>query len=207
MVDLTATSLAEIVFSLLESTLGATIDAPMAEQLLTGMVSETRSFKTGNVTPHALATASKLMQLGADRETIIRHLYRTRSIAALKLWGEALQHLRIEPGTGLVVSTITREMFVRSGAEEHELPDIIPDLISNTPAAELILLIYEYTTNNGTTEIRAILVSESSHNALTLVERFHPHGNKKEALFALPDTPLAAAEETIVKTITEQRKK
>jgi hypothetical protein len=81
------------------------------------------------------------MNLGADRAKIIKHLFGTKSISSLKIWGEALTHMESSPNLGFVWTTITREDFARAGATEDELKELIDELVNNSPEAKLILLL------------------------------------------------------------------
>jgi len=46
----------------------ANFDSNVSTCLLTGMIAKTHSFKTANINPYTLNLASKLMDMGADRE-------------------------------------------------------------------------------------------------------------------------------------------
>ncbi|MCK4554422.1 DHH family phosphoesterase, partial [Candidatus Parcubacteria bacterium] len=92
-IQLTAVATTEILFSLFDSYSRDLIDENIATCLLAGMISKTRSFKTPNITPNALLSASQLISLGARREEIVNQFYRSRSLNVLKLWGRVLARL------------------------------------------------------------------------------------------------------------------
>lgn len=194
-IDLTVASTAEVVFDLLKKIGEEFIDAPIATALLAGMIAETRSFKHDNVKPHTLATAGKLMAMGADREKIVANLFRTRSIASLKLWGHALTHIQHDTRIGLVWSTITRDDFVRCGATEIDLKDIIDELIGTSPEAKLTLLLHEHA---DTPEmIHGIFRVHTAKDAKKLLEPYHTEGTRSEVSFQLHGKTLKQAEEEI----------
>lgn len=141
-VDITCTSVAEVVHMIFNEA-RADIKQPIANLLLTGMIAATQSFKLNSVNARTLQTASALIALGADRELIVQHLYRQRSVAALKLWGAVLSHLQTDPQQPLMWSTLTREDFARAGANEHDLNDLIDELIYTAPNVKVFSLIYE----------------------------------------------------------------
>lgn len=202
LVDLTATSLSEIVFNILEKEESA-IDETIATCLLTGMMSQTNGFKTANVTPETLNRAGRLMVLGADREKIVRHLYRTRSVAALKLWGQALANLQYDRATGLVWATLTRESFTRAGAEANDLKDLNNELIAGSPEAKICLLLFE-NPDLAQGGVRGWLTTGNDYDARQLVSNLQPFGDKKTAGFLLNNKNLKEAEEI---TLEEIRKK
>ena len=203
-VDITATSTAEVVYGLLKQLGEEYIDEHVATALLTGMIAATHSFKAPNVKPHTLATAGKLMSIGANRDYIVQNLYRTRTVAALKLWGKALAHLEHDKRIGLVSSTITRDDFVRSGAEEHDLKDIIDELISNSPEAKLILLLHEHPKAADESIIHGMLSVEAHQDAMKLLAAWKPTGNKKQASFVVVGKTLKQVEEEVVAEIKKQ---
>lgn len=201
-VDLAATSTCETVYKMLETIDAGAIDEKIATMLLTGMISQTRSFKTPSVNPFTLNLASKLINLGADREKIIHHLYRTRSISALKLWGAALTNLKIERDTGLVYTTITTGDFSRAGASEHDLNDLVTELISNSPEAKMILLLHESLGEKN--KIRGLLTVDKEYDAAGLMKKYNSKGGKRSTEFFLENSTLIDAENNIISDIKSQ---
>src|SRR3989344_1261007 len=205
LLDLAVVSTAEVVFDLLRQLGEEYIDASVATALLTGLIARTRSFKSDNIKPHTLATAAKLMILGADREKIVTHLFRTRSVAALKLWGQALTHLQHDSKIGLIWSTITRDDFVRCGATEADLKDIIDELISNSPAAKLTLLLHEHIETPQT--IHGLFRAHTATaDAKLLLQPFTAEGNKQEASFKVFGKGLKTVEDEVVKHLQNSLK-
>jgi phosphoesterase RecJ-like protein len=199
-IDITATSTVELIYNLITEIGAEYLTEELATALLTGLISKTQSFKSENVTPNTLEIAGKLMNLGADRDYIVDNLYRTRSLEELKLWGQALAHLESNADTGLVWTTITREDFVRAGAKEDDIKEIIEELIKTSPQAELILLLYEDPEDDG--KVKGILSVDKIYNAKQLLKPFSPNGNKHQAYFKL-DKPLKDAEQEVTKRINE----
>ena len=90
-----ASSTAEIVLQLLE-VLAVSLDADTATALLTGIVADTRGFRTNNVTPQVMEAALRLMKAGASLPYVALHALDTRSTAAIRLWGVALSQLQVD---------------------------------------------------------------------------------------------------------------
>ena len=195
-VELNATSISEIIYKTMVKISEPDIDADIATFLLTGMISQTQSFKTANVSPTTLATASKLITLGADREKIVKNLYRTKSVASMRIWGTALTHIENDPQLGLVWTTITREDFARAGATEEELKDLTDELIQNSPEAKIVLLLYENT--QGENKIHGFLCAGKHHDAKTLLQGYQPEGNKKTASFVISGKNIKDVETEVI---------
>ncbi len=200
LVDITATSVAETLTHVLKQIDEAACDTGVATALLTGMVAATHSFKNANVTPQALQLASNLIKQGAERETVIHHLYHAHSLTTLKLWGHALTHLQNDGETGLVWASLTRDDFVRSGASEQDLYGIIEELINNSPEAKVTALFYESTLPNSNT-IHCLVSSGKHANASELLKSFNPTGDKKQASIVLTEKTLKEAETIVLSVI------
>jgi bifunctional oligoribonuclease and PAP phosphatase NrnA len=198
-VELNATSVSEIIYKIMAQLSESHIDADIATALLAGMIGQTQSFKTTSVTPHTLNTASQLMNLGADREKIVKHLYRTKTISSLKIWGEALTHMESDPNLGLMWTTITREDFARAGATEDELKELIDELVNNSSEAKLILLLYENT--KGENKVHGFLSVDKQRDAKMLLQTFQPEGNKKTASFTMVNKTIKEVELQVVEKI------
>ncbi len=102
---------------------GLEITLPVADALLTGILTDTLGFRTSNVTPHALRLAADLMERGANLpELYMRGLVR-RSLAAARYWGAGLSRLRYEDG--IIWSTLTLEDRQRAGYAANDDADLI----------------------------------------------------------------------------------
>ncbi|HRY36521.1 MAG TPA: DHH family phosphoesterase [Candidatus Magasanikbacteria bacterium] len=200
--EITATSNCEVIFNTLTKINETLIDKDIATSLLTGMIAQTKSFKTPNVTPYTLNLASKLMNLGADRELIVQNLYRTKTLSILKLWGQALTKLQNIHDIGLFWTAITIEDFNKAGAREDDLKDIIGELISNSPEAKAVLLLYE----NKDNEISGILNTEKEFDAMNLLQKFTPTGNRKQANFKISGKNIKQAENEVIEELKKKMK-
>lgn len=198
-VDLTATSCAEVCHDLINELYPEMMDAEMATLFLTGMIAKTKSFKTRNVTPKTLNTASILIEKGARREEIVSHLYRTRSISTLRLWGRALARLKHDAAHQLVWTLLSQQDFLHAGAHDEDLAEVIDELITSSPDAEIALLLYE----DHRRDIHGILRTNPPHHATQLLKEFQPVGNHEEAHIELTQMNLVEAERNILNALTK----
>jgi phosphoesterase RecJ-like protein len=95
LVDALASSTAEIVFRLLEA-MTIPLDEDIAMCLLTGIVTDTRGFRTNNVTIETMEAALRLMRAGASLRVITQRVLDRRSVSAMRLWGAALATAQID---------------------------------------------------------------------------------------------------------------
>lgn len=202
-VDLTATATSEIIYSLIVVLGEDLIDENIATCIYTGMTDKTRSFKSQNITPETLNIASKLIQLGADREKIVTCLYRTKSIQTLKLWGRALTRIQLDPKLKLVWATLSLADFDKAGANINNLNGLIDEIIMETPQAETIVLFLE----TGDQTITTRVYTTHRVNALGITKTFSPNGNKQYSSFSIKDKRLAEAEREIIEAIKTELEK
>ena len=202
MVETESTSSSEIIYKILKQIDAGNIKDTLATYLLAGIISKTKNFKSGNITPYTLSIASELMNLGGDRDTIIKHLFYHRSIPSLKIWGKALSHLQNDPSIGLIWTSITRDDLVRSGASGEDVSEVIYEMLVNSPEAEIIVLLHEKIDSN----IIHGLILTTTTNALTLAAEFNPQGNKRKAIIQVHDKTLKEVEEELIQNIQKKFK-
>ncbi len=119
------------------------IDEDVATLLLTGIITDTGSFQHSNTSPEAFEVAAELLDRGARQQEIIKHLFKTKSLATLKLWGKVLSKITYEESSKLVYSTISLADLSETGAKSDDSGGIIDELMSNAPASEVVMLLKE----------------------------------------------------------------
>ncbi len=147
LVQLSATSCSEIVLDLVNKFEASLIDETIATQLLAGIIVETNSFQHIRTTPQTFLKASQLIGLGAKQQDIISHLYKTKSLGFLKVWGRALARLKQEADLGLVYSALNKTDIEKSGATEIDIEMIIKEMVAQLGFAKLFMFLVESDAN------------------------------------------------------------
>lgn len=98
-------STAEILYSFFTHTRFA-IDARVATQLLTGIYTDTDAFSNLGTTPESLRVSAELLKRGADFRDITAYTMHNKTITSLKLWGRALERLRVDAQKGIATTVI-----------------------------------------------------------------------------------------------------
>ena len=207
LIDITASTTAEIVFSLLNDMKPEMIDRQIANSLLTGIIADTKSFTTNNVKPQTFSTASELIKLGADRNFIVRNLQQNKTISTFKLWGQALSQLQCDPEHNIVWTIITHEDFKRSGASKEDLPEIIDELISNSPSADIIAVLYEDDDPDRLGHTYALVKIIPHYHATEMMKGFDAKGDHETTSFTMKNTTLKEAEKKVIDHIKQEIKK
>jgi nanoRNase/pAp phosphatase (c-di-AMP/oligoRNAs hydrolase) len=183
-VDLNAVSTTEVLCGLFDTWNRNLISADIATALLAGMIAKTKSFRTQNVTPKTLTTASQLIAMGARREEIVHGLWRTRSVATLKLWGRALSRLKQDGTSCLVWAGITTQDLIETGASVSALEDVIDELIAYAPEAKVITFVTEGEQKSG---LSILVHANAPYSAAELTRQFGATGTRERASFELKE--------------------
>jgi phosphoesterase RecJ-like protein len=115
-VDFTAVATSEMILELVE-TMGISLDADIAACLLTGIVTDTRSFRTSNTSPKVMAAVIRLMETGVSLAEIANHVFGHRPLATVRLWAQAFSEAHLDGR--ILWSVITQEMRAQSGYESN----------------------------------------------------------------------------------------
>jgi nanoRNase/pAp phosphatase (c-di-AMP/oligoRNAs hydrolase) len=145
LIDPTAASATEVLYAWFKQNneWRERISADMATLLLTGLITDTRSFQNPNTTPRSLEIAAELLERGARQQEIIQHIYKTKPLSTLKVWGRALNRIQIDPSARIVWSTVSREDLQEMDADSRETHGILDELISTIPDADVHVLFTE----------------------------------------------------------------
>lgn len=196
-VDLTATSTAEILVSLMESLAREKplIDEDIATALLTGIITDTGSFQNANTTPKSLTVAAQLVAAGGRQQEIIRHIFKTKPLSTLKLWGRILEKVSFDESSRFIWSKITRADFIESGASDTETSGVIDELLKSAPEIDFALLLVERADGlHGS--LRAV---GSGVDVSAIAKLFGGGGHEAAAAFQIPGASLEKEEEILGK--------
>ena len=119
------------------------MDEHIATSLLTGIIAETNSFQHAKTTPRAFLKASQLIAQGGKHQEIIRELYKTKSIALLKLWGRALARLKEVPELSVVYSLVNHSDIEKTSSKPEDVFGVMKELVASLAGAKIILFLAE----------------------------------------------------------------
>lgn len=142
LIDTTAASATEVLYDWFthESDYKDKITPDIATLLLTGLITDTRSFQNPNTTPRSLEVAAELLERGARQQEIVQHIYKTKPLSTLKIWGRALHRIQMDSAAGIVWSAISKEDLAEMEATPKETSGILDELISTIPDADIHVL-------------------------------------------------------------------
>ncbi len=106
------------------------ISPDMATNLMTGIVTDTGSFKYPNTTSHCMHVAAALLESGASLRQIIEQVYMTRSLPSVKILGNVLAGMNTACDGQLAWATVPYSMFAESGATDEDTEGIVNEMLA-----------------------------------------------------------------------------
>lgn len=203
-VDIMASSTTEMIMPILEELSKEEgvelIDEDVATLLLAGIITDTGSFQNANTTPKAFDDAAKLVAYGARQQEIIQNVYKTKQLSQLKLWGRVLSKIQTDAKYHIVWSTVSQQDFKETESTEDQTGDIIDELMTNAPEAEIVVLIKER--SNGVIS-GSVRTTTPLLDASKIAELFNGGGHARAAGFTMEGINLRDAEYKIINSIKE----
>ncbi|MFA7286098.1 MAG: DHH family phosphoesterase [Patescibacteria group bacterium] len=181
LVDAGASAAAVLAYDLIKLG-GWIIDRDMATAILAGIVADTGNFSNGGTTIRALEVAAHCYATGAESRLVIRALYNSKPVNALKLWGEILSRLTKHERLGIASTVILDDDFEKYAIDEESTEGLANFLngLSDVKAA----LILKQLPNN---EIRGSLrTTRDDVNVGKLAQALGGGGHRKAAGFTIP---------------------
>lgn len=205
LIDLKSVATSQVVYNFLKNNFDE-ISSDISTLLLSGVMTKTRAFKSSSITPDVLAVTSELISLGADRETVVKNLYQSKSLSTLKLWGRVLARLQQDASIKLVWSLISHEDFVKSGANIKDVHSAVEEIITSIPDSEIIVILFEKpdSLKEKDFKICAQIFTKSNYDSKELTRAFSSQGAKDFAEFCLDSSNLVEAEKIVVDEIRKQ---
>ncbi|HOZ36221.1 MAG TPA: hypothetical protein PLR18_00085 [bacterium] len=198
-IDLNISSCSELILALIADEHQELLDAPMATNLLAGLIAKTDNFRLPSITPETLHTASSLLRAGADQSFIINNLNKNKTISALNLWGRVLARLKQDTHYKLAWSLISQTDFQKSGGSIDDLHGVVSELISRSPLVNITVLLYEQPDG----AIAGQIYTSANYNALDLAAPWQGSGHKNQASFTLSERQLILAEQLVINQLRE----
>lgn len=171
------------------------ITPKIAECLLTGIVTDTGSFRYPNTTPHSLHLAARLLEMGASLPRITEEVYMKRQEAALRILGEAIHRLKTSHKGRLAWVVLTEQLMREVGAQDEHTEGIVNELLS-IDTVEIAVVIRE----GQSGRFKASLRSRGTLDVAQVAQSFGGGGHKNAAGLTL-DPPADLAEQILIQAL------
>jgi len=182
-VDTSAAATAEMVSELIgEMAIPLSLD--LATCLLTGIVTDTRGFRTSTTTIRTMSIATRLMQAGASLSGICDLALERRPLAVIRLWADVLASLQLR---GRVIwSAITGEMRALHGLTMDDDVGGLASFLLSTPEADIAVVFDERPSGKVDVGLRSVVGVDVATVAVQLGGGGHPQASGCTLTGALP---------------------
>jgi len=183
-----ASSTAEVVHAFFAANL-VEVTKPMATCLMTGLLTDTSNFSNPATTVKSLEIASELLLKGVSIRDITRRLMRNKPVAALKLWGLALERLRWDAENRTATTAIFRKDLETHPVDDEHLEGL-SNFLNHILKADVVLVLKE--THDG--KVKGSYRSATDVDVAELAKKHGGGGHKKAAGFTVAGTIAESAE-------------
>ncbi len=188
MVDVHAPATCEVVHQFYVAN-GIIPSKEAATNLLCGIAFDTTIFFNEGTNSRALDAASDLLLHGARAQDVIRMMFRNRSVAALRIWGTALERLREHEELGSISTCLTRKDLEEAGVTDEEV-DGLSDFLNVVVNADTMFVLRETKTGDVKVSMRT-----STQNVAAVAKAFGGGGHVKAAGFTVPNAHLVCGKD------------
>ncbi|MDX9970946.1 MAG: bifunctional oligoribonuclease/PAP phosphatase NrnA [Candidatus Gracilibacteria bacterium] len=120
---------------------GFKFDSDVSTCLLSGLYSDTGSFKHSNTDSRAYEVAFSLMNSGGIVSDLSKTLFNTKKIKSLKIWAKAFENAFLTENN-VLVSVITYKDLIKTGTSPEDLSGVI-EYLNMVPGVSYSLLLFE----------------------------------------------------------------
>jgi bifunctional oligoribonuclease and PAP phosphatase NrnA len=154
----------------------AKINKNIADCLLTGIITDTGNFLYPSTSERTVKIASEMMLYGAQYPRIFEMSMRNKSLPGMKLWGKAINNLKINTEYNFACTVLSKEDLLECSADDSELEGV-SGFLSNLEGVNGLLLLREM--EDGT--IKGSLRSNKEKIDISKLAMFLGGGGHKKA--------------------------
>jgi phosphoesterase RecJ-like protein len=174
-IDSAASATCLMLYRLFEK-IGLTIDKRVATCLLTGIITDTGSFRFRNSDAASLAAASHLVELGADLALVNDEVWNRRPSSQIRLLEKAFQHLSYSEDCRLAMTYLGLDDFRQAKAEDEDSEGIASE-IARIQSVDVAAVFREPEANH----VRVSVRSRGDIDVAAVCRRFEGGGHKNAA--------------------------
>jgi phosphoesterase RecJ-like protein len=184
-----------VILTRLFQAIGAEITSDMATCLLTGIVTDTGSFRFRNTTPDALSISAFLLEQGGDLNQISEEVFQSKPLSSAKLLGNVLNTMKLACDDRLAWSSLSYEDFTRTGAKDEDTEGFVNEMLFIT-SVQIAILLREPKPGR----VRVSIRSRGNYDVAEAARDFGGGGHKNAAGCVF-DLPLKEVEEVLVRRL------
>ncbi len=195
-IDQTAAATCAILARLLLE-MDAEITPEMATCLLTGIVTDTGSFRFRNTNAEALMLASRLLEAGGNIGLVSEEIFQRKPLAAVRLLGFLLETMTLEVQNRVAWGQMTHDQFQLVGAKDEDTEGFVNEMLSIS-SVEIAALFRETKPD----WVRVSLRSRGKHDVAAVAREFGGGGHHNAAGCSF-DMPISEVVSLVVPRMRE----
>lgn len=174
-VDTSAPATAHILTRLLIE-LEAEISPAMATCLLTGIVTDTGSFRFRNTTPEALSLGAFLLEHGGDITLVNEEVFQSKTLSSVRLLGYALEKMKLGAHEQIAWTTLSAHDFEAADARDEDTEGFVNELLFIT-SVQIAAILREPKPG----KVRCSLRSRGDYDVAEVARHFGGGGHRNAA--------------------------
>lgn len=173
--------------------LEAPISPEIATCLLTGIVTDTGSFRFRNTTAEALSLSAMLLDHGGDIGTIGEEIFQSKTLGSVRLLGRVLGNMQLESEDRIAWSALTFDDFQDSEASDEDTEGFVNELLA-IDTVKIAALLRESKPGRTRVSLRA----RREYDVAAVARVFGGGGHVNAAGCTFETTPAEAAEQLVL---------
>ncbi len=195
-IDTSAPATAVILTRLLTD-LGAKITPEMATCLLTGIITDTGSFRFRNTTPEALSISAHLLECGGDLNLVCEEIFQSKPLSSARLLGHCLDNMSLAEEGQIAWSKLSHVDFEWAGAKDEDTEGFVNELLF-IDSVQIATIMREPKPG----KIRCSLRSRGNYDVAAVARNFGGGGHRNAAGCTF-DASLEDAEKALIAKMKE----
>ncbi len=175
-IDPIAAATAELLV-LFQQQAGLPLNRDAALCLLAGLITDTHSFQYTNTTARTMEVAAALLRAGAVPETVVKPVYRTRSLPLMRFQAIVIDNARTSCNGRLIWSQATAATLAASGAQA-EMDDNFAGMLRDIEGVQIAAFFKSYDEPAIT---RLSVRCAAPYSAAAICQRFGGGGHERAA--------------------------
>jgi phosphoesterase RecJ-like protein len=168
------------------------ITPSMATCLLTGIVTDTGSFRFRNTTPEALSLAAALLERGGNIVQVSEEIFQRKPLHSQRLLGHLLDRMHLSTDGRIAWGTLSIQDFEKLGAKDEDTEGFVNELLF-IDSVELAAVLREAKPGR----VRVSLRSRGEWDVAEVARAFGGGGHRNAAGCTL-EMPVEQAEQALV---------
>lgn len=195
-IDPTSPSLSELVGDFIFADYEEFMDQKVATILLAGLLLGSRNFQHPSTGPKTFERTALLLEKGADHQLVVKHLYKTKSAAQLRLLGKTLENLEVKEHKNITLASLTQADFKAAGACSKDLAFVLEELKTNFWRTNSLLILWE--SHASPPLVKGIFSSKDKAVVKKLMQHVEGISRVQTCLFLLREPSLQKAKEKLL---------